>query len=128
MSYSAKRCLVIAFIIAAALTILYIYQPGKSRIYPPCPFYALTGLFCPGCGSLRALHQLLHGHLLAAIDFNPLAMSMLPVVAYEAWYELATPRTNFQRRAAWVKTLLAVIILFWILRNLPFYPFNILAP
>lgn len=128
MSHSAKICLVIAFIVAAALTIIYIYHPGKSRIYPPCPFYALTGLFCPGCGSARALHQLLHGNFLAALDFNPLMVSVLPVIAYETWYELASPKTNFRLRAVWVKTLLAAVVSFWILRNLPFYPFRILAP
>ena len=26
-----------------------------------CPFKAMTGLDCPGCGATRAIHQLLNG-------------------------------------------------------------------
>ena len=39
---------------------------------PPCPLRALTGLYCPGCGSTRTLHALLHGDLATAMAMNPL--------------------------------------------------------
>ena len=68
--------------IIAAGVILFLFEPTSSKLYPSCPFRLLTGLFCPGCGTLRALHQLLHGHLMTAIDFNPLAIIALPFLAY----------------------------------------------
>ena len=40
--------------------------------------YQLTGLACPGCGSLRALHQLTHGHFGEALRLNPMLVMALP--------------------------------------------------
>ena len=47
----------------------------------PCPFYAITGLVCPGCGMTRAL--LLVGQLQwgAALEQHPLAFPMLGLAA-----------------------------------------------
>ena len=60
------------------LATLFTFNPADSSVFPPCPFRALTGFHCPGCGTLRGLHQLLHGHLLEAFSFNPLMVLFLP--------------------------------------------------
>jgi ABC-type spermidine/putrescine transport system permease subunit II len=52
----------------------------QSPFYPPCLFKKLTGLNCPGCGSSRALHQLMHGNLLPALDYNILVVIFLPFI------------------------------------------------
>ncbi|MFZ1935461.1 MAG: DUF2752 domain-containing protein [Thermoguttaceae bacterium] len=126
-------------VIAAALAVcaggvyLYIFDPARSGIYPLCPFHALTGLHCPGCGTGRALHQLLHGNVLAALQLNPLAVVLLPPVAY-GMLSLALQFVGLKRLpskfipAFWIWTLLAVILLYWVLRNVPCYPFTLLAP
>ena len=49
-------------VLAAAATLLYFIPPVAGGIYPPCFFHWLTGLYCPGCGSTRCLHALLHGN------------------------------------------------------------------
>ena len=67
---------------AGGLSVIYLLDPSTSDIYPPCPFLALTGFYCPGCGTLRALHQLTLGHPVAALDLNPLMVLLLPFVAY----------------------------------------------
>ncbi|MBQ8079604.1 MAG: DUF2752 domain-containing protein [Oscillospiraceae bacterium] len=36
-----------------------------------CPFYDITGFYCPGCGGTRSLTALLHLHPLLAIHENP---------------------------------------------------------
>src|SRR5207302_5482362 len=54
--------------------ILYVFDPVRFGFYPACTLYRTTGLFCPGCGSLRAMHQLLHGHLIEALRFNALCV------------------------------------------------------
>lgn len=71
------------------------FEPGEFRLFPPCPFLWLTGFYCPGCGSLRALHQLLHGNFAAAISFNPFAVLALPFVGYERslWCSVSGART-----------------------------------
>src|SRR5690606_39698923 len=44
----------------AAAVVIILRDPNASCIYPTCPFLYLTGWYCPGCGSLRALPALTH--------------------------------------------------------------------
>lgn len=118
---------------ALALLVLYFFDPASSNLYPNSPFRALTGLYCPGCGTLRGLHQLLHGHLLAAFGFNPLMVLSLPFMSYSyASYVLRVMTgqglPSVFIKPIWIWRLLAVIIGYWILRNIPMAPFSYLAP
>jgi len=120
-------------IVAAGTIALDVFDPATSGLFPPCPLRYLTGWYCPGCGSLRALHQLLHGNVSAAWALNPLTVILLPFLAYGmASYGLFEirgkhlPRLFF--RAVWIRALCAVIILFGVARNIPFHPFDLLAP
>jgi hypothetical protein len=61
---------------------LFIFEPGKSGFFPACPFRTLTGFTCPGCGSTRGLHRLLHGDIVSAFEFNPLMVLSLPFLLY----------------------------------------------
>lgn len=105
-------------------------DPGVSGHYPTCPFLAVTGYYCPGCGTLRAIHALTHGHLGQAFGYNALSMTMVPVLAYwwVTWVIRAVrgqPRPEPKHpRLIW--GLAAVIMVFWVVRNLPFGSF--LAP
>jgi len=104
------------------LAALYLANPGRSPLFPPCPFHKFTGLYCPGCGSLRALHHLLHGDVAGAMAMNALMVLSLPVLG------------AFLVRPAWTRkpwiayAVLIVIIVYWIARNIPGAPFNRLAP
>ena len=119
--------------IAAALLILWKFDPASTSLFPPCPLRWLTGWYCPGCGSLRALHQLLHGNLRAALAYNPFAVLALPFLAYGI-VSSGLFRTTGRRlpglflRPAWIRVLGLSIIIFGIVRNLPFYPFSVIAP
>jgi len=119
----------LAFILGA----LYRFDPATTHIFPLCPFRYFTGCYCPGCGSLRALHQLLHGNLAAALGYNPLMVLSLPFVIYWIasqarllWSGQPLPSRFIPAR--WIWGLLTVVLSFWILRNLPQYPFALLAP
>ncbi|MBE0535989.1 MAG: DUF2752 domain-containing protein [Phycisphaerae bacterium] len=120
---------------AAALlaVMLFAFDPATSGWFPPCLLYAATGLYCPGCGSLRGLHALLHGDILGALDLNAFMVVSLPFIAYsilrgctEAVFGSA-PRPVFLR-AGWIWTMLAAIVTYGILRNVPVWPFTMLAP
>src|SRR6478672_8540242 len=65
------------FLLAGAIYV-FAFQPGKTGFFPPCLFRLLTGFQCPGCGSTRALHQVLHGHFIAAFELNPLFVIAIP--------------------------------------------------
>lgn len=117
----------------ATLVLLRDANPATSGLFPPCPFVWLTGFYCPGCGSLRALHQLLHGNFGAAFAFNPFAVLAFPFLAYGGVSRVVfllrgqyLPRVFLSGRL--IRTLCFAVVLFAILRNLPIYPFHLLAP
>lgn len=105
-----------------ATTLLAAVDPNQTGHYPTCPLLALTGLYCPFCGGMRAVHDLVHLDLLGALARNPLVVVMLPFVVL-AW--LAWARSAFTGRRAPVAPhwlLPAVLVLlagFGILRNVP---------
>lgn len=119
--------------ICVALFILFFFNPASSSFYVPCPFHKLTGLYCPGCGSLRAMHQLLRGNLHAAFGLNPLMLVSLPFLGYWLIFYGEPALRNRPLRSAIIPTfyiwlILLIILLFWILRNITIYPFALLAP
>ncbi|HWI43027.1 MAG TPA: DUF2752 domain-containing protein [Nocardioides sp.] len=109
----------------AAAAVLASVDPHEPGHYPTCPFLAVTGLYCPGCGSLRAANSLLHGHLTGALDRNPLAVVMLPLVvaAWALWgLRLAGVATAWHPTripVPWIRALLVAVVAFWVLRNVP---------
>jgi hypothetical protein len=110
----------------AALVLLYFFAPTEHPFYPRCVFHSVTGLACPGCGSLRAVHNLLHGDFAAAFRLNPLMMILLPAMA-GIW--IARRESAFTAlRPVWIWVVLSVIVLFAVLRNLPMAPFSYFKP
>lgn len=125
---------ILGLIVVAALAVLYYrYNPGMYGFFPECPFHKYIGLDCPGCGAQRAVHSLLHGDMLGALNYNALLVISLPVLLvhfllkvwsyfskrnfnWNIWYKPATP-----------KVIIAVVLLFWVLRNIPVHPFTYLA-
>jgi hypothetical protein len=105
-----------------AAIILFVFNPAQTTFYPTCQFKALTGLDCPGCGGLRALHQLLHGNVAAAFRLNALLVTLLPVGAWWAYrWVLATVMGRGQCvvvRPLWIWVGCAVLVIFGVVRNL----------
>ncbi len=131
LAFSERRLTTVsAAVFAAMIAAVSLGKPGHSSLLPPCPLHAFTGLFCPGCGTTRALYLLVHGHPVQAMGENALSMLLLPFVLYElgAALTLGWPRLSSQLRPWVLWSLLAVVILFGVLRNLPFAPFTMLAP
>jgi hypothetical protein len=129
---SATRWIVSAVIglaIAAASALLYWFDPNGYGFYPICLFHRATGLLCPGCGALRATHQLLHGNLSAAFQFNPMLVTALALLAIGAgvvviasW--LGKPVT-FRVSRKWLLLFAAVGLAVSLWRNIPGSPFFI---
>jgi len=102
-------------------------DPNQPGHYPSCPILFLTGRWCPGCGGLRALHDLLHGQIAAAISANLVVVLMVPVamVLWGRWLVLRSARIGTESRLrrsvpSWLLWFaLGVVLLFWVLRNLP---------
>lgn len=134
MGRTEKAKLFICMLLIVAFAgLLYRIDPANSSFYPPCLFHALTKLHCPGCGSLRAIHQLLHGNMAAAFGLNPLMVSLIPFFGY-AFLSYTVRIINGNGLpgifipAIWIWAFLGFVILFTILRNIPIHPFLLLAP
>jgi len=116
----------------AATFLLYTFNPADSLFYAPCLFHAITGLYCPGCGSLRAMHQLLHMHFSAAFKLNPLFVLSIPLLVYlllrSRFFKPKKYSSNSDIPAFLIWIYLYVVALFWIIRNIPSYPFSLLSP
>ena len=107
--------------------VLFWFNPAEHGFYPQCFFHHVTSLQCPGCGGLRAIHQLLHGHLLAALHLNSAAVLSLPLFAGLLWREIAGRRKGLRGRhfvsGRWVGGLVGMLLVFTLLRNLPAFAF-----
>ncbi|MDT0164380.1 DUF2752 domain-containing protein [Actinotalea sp. AC32] len=107
----------------AALGYLRVVSPYESGNYPTCPTLALTGLYCPGCGSLRALHELANLDVAGALAMNPLLLVAVPVlvVSWFLWARRTWTGRRRQRLAPpWaLRLLLVVVVLHGVLRNVP---------
>lgn len=117
----------------AAVPVLYRYNPLQVHFYPRCPLYVTTGIYCPGCGALRAGHALLHGHLLTALDYNALLVLAAPFLAWalaaqaiEAVTGRRIPVHRLSGRES--KAIMWLFIAFMVLRNIPVFPLSVLAP
>jgi hypothetical protein len=107
----------------AGAVILYLYNPSATAWMPRCPTYACLNVYCPGCGSLRSTHHLLHGRLATALEYNPLLVISLPLLMVLYFWE---PR--WARRPWFIWSCFGVLVLYGILRNIPVWPLSLLAP
>jgi len=115
------------------LAILYFYFNPSTTFFPKCPLYTTTGIYCPGCGSQRALHNLLHFNFKEIIQYNMLFLAgiILGVYHYSIFAINFFFSKNFKSILSHKKApivLFLLVIIFWILRNIPVYPFTLLAP
>lgn len=125
-----------AVALGAAAVYLHRHDPSvPGSALPECLLHRATGLYCPGCGSTRALHELLHGQWRSAAGHNLLLAAALPAVAIllarTTWrYARGLPADPAPSRlpARWLWGLFAAVMVFWIARNLPGPPFSSLAP
>jgi Protein of unknown function (DUF2752) len=119
----------------AALVVYARFQQANGRdVFPPCPFHAATGLWCPGCGLTRGTLALVRGNVQQALGFNLLTPFVLVALVY-AWAQWAVPRVGgpvlpmLSRIPANVwKGVGVFVLLFSVARNLPIAPLAALAP
>lgn len=108
-----------------ALVVYFLFDPSASGIFPKCPFLLLTGLKCPGCGSQRALHALLHLQIGRAFRENPMLVLSVPYLFTALLFFLKKEKNEkwqaaddllFRGKAVWV--ILVLVLAFWLLRNI----------
>jgi hypothetical protein len=108
----------------AGAVLLFLFNPAQNGFYPRCFFRMATGWDCPGCGGLRATHQLLHGHWRAAFELNPLFILALPAGVYFAarWAVKRFAGKTWPhpfKSGVWMWIAVVAVVVFGVLRNLP---------
>ena len=107
----------------AAAVIYGMFDPADHALFPKCPFLMLTGgLRCPGCGSQRAIHALLHLQFKDAFMFNPLVVISIPFLVLLVTASIlkdSHPQFYNKMNSSLIsKLLLVIFILWWIVRNI----------
>lgn len=114
---------VVAAAVAAGTAYVAAVDPNAPGHYPLCPTYALAGVYCPGCGMLRATHDLAHLDLSGAFARNPLAVPMYLglAVLFVRWVVVRWRGGELRwDPPAWLPAAVAVgFVLFTVARNVP---------
>lgn len=117
-----KRIIGVGGILTIVTWIYYSYNPEDYNLFPQCPFHYLTGLKCPGCGSQRAIHYLLHLDLSKAFKYNALLILSLPIVVVLGYAELNRrkyPNLYFKiHNVRFIWGYFIATISWWIIRNI----------
>lgn len=129
LTLNKKKQLVFYLVVSSGLIAVYFaFNPETFSFFPSCPFHSITGLYCPGCGSQRAFHDLLHGRFLQAFSHNLLIILGLATGFYKAILWLKYPNSKdaphhllYHKNAPWI--VLVLVISFWVLRNIPAFSF-----
>lgn len=122
--------IVLLLFLVAALCYFYFLNPeNNNNTFATCILKYTTGYDCPGCGGQRALHHILHGNLVQAFKLNPFIYILFPVISYYLVrnilipFNVILPPIKLSNRT--ILLVLILLLLFAILRNLPFYPFSV---
>lgn len=101
----------------------YFLNPtDKTNFFLPCFFYEITGYQCPGCGTQRAFHEMLHFNFVSAFTQNALFVLAIPYVLAALFFNSKKdkyPKINdFLLGNRTLLVLLVIVILFGVFRNL----------
>lgn len=130
---TGERARALLFLGLFAGGVVAVLVPEIRRLVPPCGFRSLTGLYCAGCGTGRAMAALVQGDLLAALRANAFAVIVVvPVfigLVYNALEAFGVRLWSWPRvHPALIWAFGIAVLAFWIARNLSFAPFTFLAP
>lgn len=110
-------------IVGMAYTIsLFLFNPESNSFFPKCPFYLITHLQCPACGSQRALYSLFHGEIAKAFSYNQFLVVSLPylaIIIFSTFHHnnfAVRLRQVFQNKYA-VNMYVVLFFAWWIIRN-----------
>lgn len=136
MEISKQKLILVIIGVLAFLGMLALYvfwNPSDTNIFPKCPVFAMTGIYCPGCGSQRAAHQILNGNIIEGIRHNYMIALLVVVLLYQGFIYIMNEFfnkniPNLLHKSKITNSILIIVIIFWILRNIDVFPFTELAP
>ena len=132
--FRSPRTAGIAIVLAGLCGAIFLHfnNPNEKQLIG-CILEKTTGLHCPGCGSTRACHALVHGDIPTAFDNNPFLIAALPFIlvlsARPAWMAIVHDRWQpFHLSTGPAIFLIVAIVIFGVTRNLPHPAVSWMAP
>ncbi len=120
---SRKGAIIAAIATAAVIAVLAIGNPASESWFLKCPLYQTTGIQCPLCGSQRALHEMAHGHIASAWNYNPALWVFLLYILFVVAGKFI-PRLRRNKAHQWwsgdkgLFTVFGLLLLWGVVRNL----------
>lgn len=114
--------------------VLYHYDALPPALRLRCIIFQMTGLYCPGCGATRACYAILHGNWKGAVGYNPLLVILFPIAAVYIilrtfdWMMTGTNHIDSYIPDCFLYSLLGIVMIYGIARNIPIWPFYFLRP
>ncbi len=120
--------LIVSLAFLPCMAYIWVRDPIEQGFTPPCLFFLFTGLHCPGCGTLRALHQLLNGNIRDAFWLNPLIFLSIPFATFLFLIMRSKSlHTKFLRSRFYLNLEIlfcfSIVCAYWVLRNTNIKPF-----
>ncbi len=115
---------VASILFVAALVVFFVFDPQDVAIFPKCTFKTVIGYDCPGCGSQRAIHDILHLHFADAFAHNALMLLLIPYIILGFSLEFLSLKKRFPRIekiffGKWgALAVVSIILIYWVLRNI----------
>ena len=134
LAFKITEFILVNLFILLGVLFIFIIDPLKHKIFPDCYILSTTGLYCPGCGMTRSLHSILHGEFIQAGRYNLMVFIIIGIciifyVLYFGWrFFNLNILSKIDIKPQYVFGFLIVMFLYFILRNLPFAPFNYFVP
>lgn len=118
--------LVTAGVVGGLTLALHFRDPHTAGSWGFCPWLALTGYYCPGCGGLRAVNDLTQGDIIGAASSNLVFVLMVPVLVLwwlrwtqRMWVGAERPALTRRHSGVLIAIFAVVMVAFGVLRNLP---------
>ena len=115
MKINFKKIMILVMGILFLLIYKFLNEHFGIAIY--CPFYLLTGFYCPGCGITRLLFSILNGDLVKAFWYNPLVF--ITLIFFIIYKIISLKKTILIKEMSYY-IYIVILIIYGVLRNLPF--------
>lgn len=106
-----------------------------GKLNAECYIHKSTGYHCPGCGGTRCTHDLIAGNWLEALGHHaPLTVGCVVFIALSLYLIIRVTilgHSNLKLpniSTSWIIAGVGLLVMFTILRNVPVWPFSLLAP
>lgn len=125
---NAAILLATLLVCVAGISLFRFFEPTDASFFPKCTLHQMTGLHCPGCGSTRAVHALVHGRWIDALRFNPMLIFGMPLLVGGVYYQLQRERRGLSTSARFPVCVMIVVVVYFVARNVPSPDRSWLAP